>query len=365
VKLSMRPLLANAVLPRQLMSRLLSMLCATLLLSGCYVLHTANGQLDVMSKRQPIDNVVADPGTAPAVRSQLEKVVAIRQFAVDRLALPDNGSYRSYADVGRPYVVWNVFAAEEFSVEPLRWCFPIAGCVAYRGYFSEIKARRFAGKLEQRGSDVFVGGVSAYSTLGHFDDPVLNTMIGWSDVQLASIIFHELSHQLLYVSDDSPFNEAFASVVEDESVRRWLIAEGRPRDLEDYQRRQRRYLEFATLLTEAREDLRTLYSRKMPEEQMRREKADALARLGSQYDALRRTWGGTGAFDDWAKTGFNNAHLVSVATYQDCVPGLQRLLDSVGDDLAKFYEAARRLGKLTKKERHAQVCTDAQTLVRR
>jgi predicted aminopeptidase len=338
---------------------------ASLLLSGCYVLHTATGQLGVMSRREPIERVVSNPKTAPNVRTQLERVVAIRKFAVDRLGLPDNGSYLSYADIGRPFVVWNVFATPEFSVEPQRWCFPIAGCVAYRGYFKESMAVRFAEKLRGKGADVFVGGVAAYSTLGHFEDPVLNTMIGWTDVQLASIIFHELSHQLLYVTDDSAFNEAFASVVEDEGVRRWLAAEGRPQELDALKRRQRRYLEFATLLIDAREDLRTLYATRMPEERKREAKAEAFRQLAAQYESLRKAWGGAGAFDEWSRDGFNNAHLMSVATYQDCVPGLERLLQSQGNELAKFYEAGRALADMTKKQRHAAVCTDAETIVRR
>jgi predicted aminopeptidase len=342
-----------------------AVLLTSLFLSGCYVLHTASGQLGVMSRRQPIQRVVSDPQTAPGVRSQLERVVAIRKYAIGHLGLPDNGSYLSYADIGRPFVVWNVFATPEFSVEPQRWCFPIAGCVAYRGYFKERKATRFAEKLRRQGSDVFVGGVAAYSTLGHFADPVLNTMMGWTDVQLASIIFHELSHQLLYVPDDSAFNEAFASVVEDEGVRRWLAAQGRSKELDALRRRQRKHLEFASLLAEAREDLRTLYAMDMPEERKRAAKAEAFRQLAAQYDALRKAWGGTGAFDEWSKAGFNNAHLMSVATYQDCVPGLERLIASEGNDLAKFYEAARALAGMTKKQRHAAVCTDAETIVRR
>ena len=158
-------------------------------------------------------------------------MTSIRDFASHELALPDNGSYRSYADVGRPYVVWNVVAAPEFSVEPKRWCYPVVGCVAYRGYFVEDRARRFAAGLPAKGFDVMVGGVAAYSTLGHFDDPILNTMMGWNDVELAAIIFHELTHQLLYVPNDASFNEALATTVEDEGVRRWLKQQGRDQDL--------------------------------------------------------------------------------------------------------------------------------------
>ena len=184
-----------------------------------------------MSKRQPISRVIANPATPAPVRTQLEAVSEIREFASHELGLPDNGSYRSYADIGRPYVVWNVVAAPEFSVEAKQWCYPIVGCVAYRGYFAERRARSFADKLRRRGLEVSIGGVAAYSTLGHFDDPVLNTMLGWNDIELASIIFHELTHQLIYVPDDADFNEALATTVEEEGVRRWLHAQGRDAEL--------------------------------------------------------------------------------------------------------------------------------------
>ena len=189
---------------------------------GCYLLQSAEGQLSLMSKREPIARVIDEPSTSPKLRAQLQSVTAIRNFASRELELPDNGSYRKYADIGRPYVVWNVVAAPEFSVEPKKWCFPIVGCVAYRGYFVEAKARHFAAGLHAQGYDVVVGGVAAYSTLGHFDDPILSTMVNWDDVELAAIIFHELTHQLLYVRNDASFNEALATTVEEEGVRRWL-----------------------------------------------------------------------------------------------------------------------------------------------
>src|ERR1700683_4876474 len=210
-------------------------------LNGCYLLESAQGQLALMSTRRPIARVVADPRTPADVRKQLEAVAQIREFATRDLHLPDNGSYRTYADVGRPYVVWNVFAAPEFSVDPKEWCYPIVGCVAYRGYFVERRARRFADKLRRRGLDVAVGGVAAYSTLGHFNDPILNTMLGWSDVELASIIFHELTHQMIYVANDADFNEALATTVEEEGVRRWLRSLGRDRDLAEYLSYQQRF----------------------------------------------------------------------------------------------------------------------------
>src|SRR5882757_3651114 len=186
--------------------RALLLAAACTLLYGCgslYLMQAASGQLQVLRERVPIEKLLADPHTLPALRAHLEEVRAAREFASRELGLPDNKSYRSYADVGRPYVVWNVVAAPEFSVDAREWCFPVVGCVAYRGYFAQAKARSFAAKLRGQGLDVSVGGVAAYSTLGHFDDPILNTMVSWNDVELAAIVFHELTHQMVYVPNDA------------------------------------------------------------------------------------------------------------------------------------------------------------------
>ena len=329
--------------------------CAQLV--GCYVMHAARGQWDVMARREPIATVVADPATPAPLKSRLESVVAIREFSVTELGLPDNDSYRSYADVQRQFVVWNVFATEEFSVEPRRWCFPISGCVAYRGYFSERKAQDFAAKLAGRGYDVHVGGVPAYSTLGHFADPVLNTMMNWSDVQLAAIIFHELAHQVLYVQGDSSFNEGFASVVEDEGVRRWLERTGRTADLETFRRQRDEYVQVAKLFEATRSRLRALYARELPPEEMRAAKRVEFAELRRAYEAWKLAGGSArSSFDAWFRDGLNNAHLASVATYQDCVPGLRRLLTESGDDLPAFYARARELADGKGESRRAGLC---------
>ena len=192
-------------------------------LTGCYLMQAAGGQMELVSKREPIHSVLSNPATTEKLRGRLEYVTAARDFASRELGLPDNASYRSYADLQRPYVVWNVFAADEFSVEPKRWCFPIAGCVVYRGYFKESAAQAYALKMRMRGNDAMVGGVAAYSTLGHFKDPVLNTMMGWSDAQLAGTLFHELAHQVVYIPGDSEFNEAFATAVEEVGLERPLV----------------------------------------------------------------------------------------------------------------------------------------------
>lgn len=329
--------------------------CCTL--GGCYLLQSAAGQLQLMSKRKPIAQVIANPATPSAVRSQLETVSKIREFASRQLRLPDNGSYRSYADIGRPYVVWNVVAAPEFSLKPKEWCYPIVRCVAYRGYFVEPRARRFADRLRSHGLDVTVDGVAAYSTLGHFDDPVLNTMLGWNDVELASIIFHELTHQMIYLPNDADFDEALAVTVEEEGVRRWLESLGRDGDLERYRRQQQHFAVVLDLLTRTREELRTLYASGLAPVEMRRRKAAIFAGLRDGYQRLELDWGGHAPFGEWFEGAINNAHLASIATYYGCVPGFRRELRAAGGDLTAFYARVRTLAKMGQKERDALLCT--------
>jgi predicted aminopeptidase len=323
---------------------------------GCYLLQSVQGHLSLMSKREPIAQVLGSASTPQALRSQLEAVTAIRDFASHDLGLPDNGSYRSYADVGRPYVVWNVVAAPEFSVDAKQWCYPVVGCVAYRGYFKEQRARGFAARLRARGFDVTVGGVAAYSTLGHFNDPVLNTMMSWNDVELAAIIFHELTHQFLYVPNDSSFNEALATTVEEEGVRRWLRAQGRDTDLADRLVQQEHYAAVISLLSTARVQLRAVYASGLAPELMREKKRAAFASLRSSFELLKAGWGGHAPFESWFAGDLNNAHLASIATYFTCVPGFERELAAVGGNLTAFYARVREIAKLDQEKRDAMVC---------
>jgi len=330
------------------------------LLSGCgttYVLQAARGQWQVMRESEPIDKVLSAPGTSEALRGRLTEVQAARAFATTELGLPENDSYRTYADVGRPYVVWNVVATPEFSVRPQRWCFPVAGCVAYRGYFSERKARAFADRLRKKGFDVTLGGVPAYSTLGRFSDPVLNTMLGYGNNELAAIIFHELAHQVLYVAGDSEFNEAFAETVEQAGIERWLKAHGREQEMDKYRVRGRRQMAFMRVFAQARTDLAQLYSRSLSPEEMRVEKARRFEQLRTDIQMLEKRLGVRSPYRAWYAEGLNNAHLASVATYYDCVPGFRRVLVSSGNDLQKFFTATRELATLPKAQRHAQLCT--------
>jgi predicted aminopeptidase len=325
-------------------------------IGGCYLLESAQGQLALMSKREPISRVIERPSTSATLRAQLEEVTSIRDFASRELGLPDNGSYRSYADVGRPYVVWNVVAAPEFSVDAKEWCYPIVGCVAYRGYFVESKARSFAAKWRARGLDVAVEGVAAYSTLGHFNDPILNTMVGWNDVELAAIVFHELTHQMVYVPNDASFNEALATTVEEEGVRRWLLAQGREADLAGHIAQQKHYLEVVDLLRHTSTELRSLYASGIDPQRMREGKRAVFGAMRDSYARIRLQWGGHAPFESWFEGEISNAHLASIATYYDCVPGFERELAAVGGDLNAFYRRVRELAKLGQTARDAAVC---------
>lgn len=338
-------------------ARLLTIAAAVLPLTGCYLMQAAGGQMAISAKREPIAGVLADSGTPPDLRSRLEYVAAARDFASRELGLPDNDSYRSYADLGRPFVIWNVFATPEFSVDPRRWCFPIAGCVVYRGYFNEEAAQRYARKLRRRGDDVAVGGVAAYSTLGHFKDPVLSTMLGWSDAQLAATLFHELAHQVVYVPGDSEFNESFATVVEEAGLERWLAARQRMQDLAVWQEQRERQSQFIALLLGARDKLRALYQSALLDDEKRSRKQYEFGELKLEYAQLRQhQWHGYAGYDRWFDRTLTNAHLVSAATYYGCVPGLRRVLSEAGGDLPRFYDAVKGLARMDKDARALAVC---------
>ncbi len=271
------------------MLRLVLVVSLCLLVFGCadiaYYAQATEGQMRLMAATRPISDVVKDPATDPVLRQQLQQEIAIREFASRELALPDNGSYRSYADLGRPYVVWNVFAAPEFSMELQQWCMIFAGCVNYRGYYDKNDAELYAGKLSQAGADTYVGGVSAYSTLGYFNDPVLNTFLRYGDTEVAHIIFHELAHQLVYAKGDSAFNESFATTVEDEGMRRWLKMSGSPERLRDFEKQQQYSAQFHQLVEESRDKLRAVYASSLAPDEMRRAK---LAVITEMKHSLRR-----------------------------------------------------------------------------
>jgi predicted aminopeptidase len=318
---------------------LAAILCLALI-GGCqslaYYTQAVGGHLKVLSKARPVEDWLADPATPPELKQRLQTARRIREFASANLKLPENNSYLAYADLERPYVVWNVFAAPEFSVEPKVECFPFTGCVSYRGFYSEHDARRHAEKLRAAGYDVHVGGVPAYSTLGWSDDPLLSTFIRYPDAQLARLVFHELAHQLVYAKSDTTFNESFAVAVEEEGVKRWLEAEGRAGELAEFHAAQARKREAVARVHDTRERLAAVYRMQLPREAMLEHKRGEWARLRASYPAL--------------PAEPNNAFLASIAVYTELVPAFQRLLAESGS-LEKFYARVRELAKAEPRER--------------
>jgi predicted aminopeptidase len=321
--------------------------CSTL---GYYA-QTVSGQMDVLRRRQPITQLLQDESQTPELRDKLETVVRIRRFASTVLKLPDNGSYTSYVQLGRRYAVWNVFAAPEFSLQLREWCFPVAGCVRYRGYFRESAALDYARGLAAAGFDTYVGGAAAYSTLGWFDDPVFSSLIGFSDARLAGVIFHELAHQQLYIEDDTAFNEGFAMTVELEGVAVWLQSNADAAEAVEYAAFLARQDDFVALVKQTREQLQSLYESDATRAEKRREKARLFAAMGSAYLSLKRGWGSYDGYDAWFADGLNNAKLAAVGTYRDYVPWFHRLFQQAGGDFAAFYRTAAAIGALPKDQR--------------
>lgn len=335
------------------MLRLLLILTTAVLLSACstldYYSQLARGQLQLLNARQPVSDLLADRRTAAPLKQRLALTQQARDFASSHLSLPDNRSYRLYADLKRPFVVWNVFATEEFSLEPQLHCFPIAGCVAYRGFYQQGRARGAAALLKQQGLDTYIGGVEAYSTLGWFDDPLLNTMLRWSDERVVAVIFHELAHQQFYLPGDTAFNESYATFVEYEGLRQWRVAQGlaSPADNSDQQRAA-----FTELVLAARQRLQTLYAQPLAAPAMRLAKEAEFARLRQQYQQLRdEQWGGNGRFDGWIYSPLNNAKLLPFGLYDQWIAAFARLYDETQHSWPHFYQRVRELAQLPPADR--------------
>jgi predicted aminopeptidase len=325
------------------LTRVAALTCLCAACGGCYYLQAAHGQYELMRAREPIDRVLDAPATPPELAHRLRLVEQARDFSINQLGLPDNDSYRSYADIGRDYVVWNVFAAPEFSLEAKTWCFPVAGCVGYRGYFSETAADREAEKLGEHGYDVAVVGVAAYSTLGRFSDPVLNTMMRWGDVELVAVMFHELAHQLIYVKGRTTFNESFATAVEEFGIERWLEAHGSEEELADYRAGKALRQELSSLAQAAGTDLEAIYAADMAPDVRRERKRERFERLASDmHDAFAQAGRNAPA---WLDGGLNNARLASLAMYTGRLDEFRTLLAGCNDDLPCFYDRVRVLAK--------------------
>lgn len=346
--------------------RLLLLCGAVLLIAGCtslgYYAQAAHGQFSLLSDAKPIDDWLADPDINAKLKARLAKAKEMRRFAARELGLPDNGSYKTYADLRRPYVLWNVVAAPELSLKPLQWCFPIAGCVSYRGYYDKDEAQAYGAELRREGYDVQVAGVAAYSTLGWFNDPMLSTFMQYPDGELARLVFHELAHQVVYVPDDSQFNESFATAVEEAGIERWMALQADDRMRSTYVEYEGRKRDFLALLLKYRAQLEANYARSASDVDKRKEKAAIFQALKDEYQTLKAAWGGYRGYDRWFAEPLSNAHLASIATYHDLVPGFRALL-AREKSFGKFYDAVNVLAALDKTARHSQLAHYAQSSV--
>ncbi len=337
---------------------------------GCQSLgfykQAIRGQYELLVHQQSIQELLLAPQTPAPLRQKLQLVQELRAFAQEKLKLPVDRHYLKYVDLHRPFVVWNVEAAPEFSLEAKAWWYPLVGSLEYRGYFAERTAREYGARLQRKGYDVYVGGVQAYSTLGWFRDPVLNTFILDAEADLAETIFHELAHQRVFAHGDTDFNEAFATTVGQQGARRWLRARGDAKACQNYLDQLRRTQQFVRLIMETRRRLAAVYgderadgskaratnkNRGTAPEELRRQKRQILEQMQQDYQRLKARWGGQSAYDEWFTHPINNAQLNSVAAYYDLMPGFEHLLASNGGDLENFYRAAQRLAKKPKKER--------------
>lgn len=318
----------------------ITIICQSLLLSSCsslaYYGQSISGQLQLLRAQRDFASIYADPAVADALKQRLRRISQIRDFASESLSLPDNNSYRSYADLGRPYVVWNVFATPRLSLEPHQSCFLVVGCLDYRGYFSKDDAIRYMRELEQREYDVYLGGVSAYSTLGWFNDPVLGGMLERTDLELARLIFHELAHQRLYIPNDTDFNEAFAEALARIGVELWLVRQADVVQKQEFTATLTRETEFHTLVLSYRDRLSSLYQSNSSRQQKLMEKQHIFTELRQDYQKLRASWGNITDYDNWFANA-NNARIAAVATYQSLVPEFLELFTKQGENLESFY----------------------------
>ena len=352
----------------------LLLLSVVAVLSGCHTVsfysQAVKGQYQLITTRESIKKLLADSSIQPRLRERLELVQNLRRFAENQLKLPVDGHYQDYVDLRRDYVVWNVEATPEFSMESRTWWYPIVGRLDYRGYFSEKVARKYGEWLRGQGYEVYYGGATAYSTLGWFRDPVLSTFLFESKTDVAETLFHELGHQVAFASGDTDFNEAFATTVGQEGARRWARSLNDSALLKAYQIALQRNSEFVGIVMKARLQLESLYgdthtsggkirSNREPfiadPGHMREEKRQIIETMRREYAALKESWGGDGDYDGWFEQPINNAKLNSVAAYYDLVPGFERLLEVNDGDLEKFYGEVKLLAAAPREQRHQRL----------
>jgi len=326
-----------------------------LVLSGCssmqYYAQAVKGHTEILTQEQSIEELLDGSALNPDLREILSHSQEARNFAVSELGLPDNDSYRNFVALDRDYVVWNVVATDEFSVKSEQWCFLVVGCISYKGYYDRKQAERFAIELKEKGHDVYLAGVRAYSTIGWFDDPLLSTMLYRDEARRIGIIFHELAHQQVYIKDDSAFNEAFAMTVEIEGVKRWLITRNEIELLEKYEESLKRKWIFNRLLNDTREQLKAIYAQPIRVDEKRLRKQQVFDSLQRRYEQARQDWGGYDGYDNWMAQDLNNAHLSQVATYYDLIPAFQGLLAASDQDFRVFYQKVEEIGDKDEDER--------------
>jgi predicted aminopeptidase len=321
-----------------------------------YYLHSVKGHFDIIQQKQDIDKILQDKNVPDKLKQRLRLVQSIRDFAFSELKLPESDSYTEYADLKRSYALQNLFAAGEFSINAKQWCYPFIGCAGYRGFFDQQRLDEFVSKLRKQHYDIYVARVSAYSTLGWFDDPVLNTFINWPDEFLAGLIFHELAHQQLYVDGDSRFNESFATAVQHAGVEKWLQQQGFKQRLKRYRQRQVNRQKVFDLIKQARADLKQLYQRDITDQEKRKLKVKYLRDLKQRYQSFSESIQHNDGFQRWFQGELNNAKLVSISTYNDWVPVFSEILRRQKGDFAAFYQQVLQLSKIPLEQR--QSCFD-------
>jgi predicted aminopeptidase len=312
-----------------------------ILLSGCQTIgfysQGVAGQAEILWKSKPNERILESPGTPDSLKERILLAEELCHFASRELALPGDSAYHRYADLGRPHVVFVLHAAREFSLEPKKWNYPIVGELDYRGYFKESDALSHAKKLRAEGYEVHLGGTDAYSTLGVFHDPLLNTFIDYPEIDFAETIFHELTHRRYFRKDETSFNESMACTVAEEGMRRYMLSKGRRAELADYEERLARRREFYDEIDLTRRELTELYASGIPEKEMRDRKSELLSNLKSRARALQRRWGGK-LLEEWLTMDLTNAHLLALITYHRGMPRFRKLLDESGGDFETFFQ---------------------------
>ncbi len=332
----------------------------------CYYWQSVQGHARLLQAARPLDEWIANESTPAPLRARLQLAQRARHFAVQELGLPDNASYRSYADLGRSAAVWNVVAAPPYALELHRWCFPFTGCIGYRGYFQEADAQAEGARLAAQGLEVDVYGVPAYSTLGYLDwaggDPLLNTFIGWPEGEFVRLLFHELAHQVVYAQGDTLFNESFATAVERLGTERWLATQARPEVRQAFAASEERRQSFRALTRATRARLAEIYEQnKAPahdSQALNAMKSGAMQDFRARYAVLRERWLAQGArvegYDRWVAQA-NNASFAAQAAYDAWVPAFEALFAQQGQRWDAFYDAVRHLAALPQDERHARL----------